>query len=116
MQDLTPYDSDESIYEPTQPPRKKTRIMKNWIYKTTFEKKEEAMLQFDQEGLWSKVRAYDTISGRREDYQCNKVPSRQLQLINNHSKNQFLCPPELQRERLFNFIKIFQFSNFFFII
>ena len=34
------------------------------------------MLQLDREGLWSKVRAYDTVSGRREDYRCNKVPSR----------------------------------------
>ena len=55
---------------------KKSRVRLNWVYKSTFENKDQSDAWLQNETTWTERKTYDTDAGWHEEYRCNKVPYR----------------------------------------
>src|SRR5579883_1372847 len=51
-------------------------IQRTWRHVETFDAAADAERKVERQGIWAKMKPYDTMEGKKQTYRCNKVPYR----------------------------------------
>lgn len=68
-----------SVIETTEPPTKKTRVHKDYLFDEEFPDKQTAIAALNQENVWSYYYENRSSKGLRVSYRCNTIKSRSTQ-------------------------------------
>ena len=70
------YDSSSTSDEDGDDDAQQERRSRKWGFQESFESVSLADAWLEREGCWSIKKAYETLSGRKQVYRCNKASSR----------------------------------------